>query len=71
MPIAADTTMFRYLVVLEVTDIPPALFGRVLIPPAISVFTHRPPDTGCRNGYSALYLSEGSKAIQGETGNVF
>lgn len=35
MPIVADTTVFRYLVVLEVTDILPALFGRVLIPPAV------------------------------------
>jgi predicted nucleic acid-binding protein len=35
MPIVADTTVFRYLVVLEVTDILPALFGHVLIPPAV------------------------------------
>lgn len=35
MPIVADTTVFRYLVMLEVTDILPALFGRVLIPPAV------------------------------------
>ena len=35
MPIVADTTVFRYLVVLEVMDILPALFGHVLIPPAV------------------------------------
>jgi predicted nucleic acid-binding protein len=35
MPIVVDTTVFRYLVVLEVTDILPALFGHVLIPPAV------------------------------------
>ena len=35
MPIIADTTVFRYLVVLEVTDILPTLFGHVLIPPAV------------------------------------
>jgi predicted nucleic acid-binding protein len=35
MPIVADTTVFRYLVVLEVTDILPALFEHVLIPPAV------------------------------------
>jgi predicted nucleic acid-binding protein len=35
MPIVVDTTVFRYLVVLEVTDILPTLFGRVLIPPAV------------------------------------
>jgi predicted nucleic acid-binding protein len=35
MPIVADTTVFRYLVVLEVTEILPALFGHVLIPPAV------------------------------------
>jgi predicted nucleic acid-binding protein len=35
MPIVADTTVFRYLVVLEVADILPALFGHVLIPPAV------------------------------------
>jgi predicted nucleic acid-binding protein len=35
MPIVADTTVFRYLVVLEVTDILPALFGHALIPPAV------------------------------------
>ena len=35
MPIVADTTVFRYLVVLEVTNILPALFGHVLIPPAV------------------------------------
>jgi predicted nucleic acid-binding protein len=36
MLIIADTTVFRYLVVLEVTDILPALFGDVLIPPAVA-----------------------------------
>ena len=35
MPIVADTTVFRYLVVLEVTDILPPLFGHVLISPAV------------------------------------
>jgi predicted nucleic acid-binding protein len=35
MPIVADTTVFRYLVVLEVTDILSTLFGCVLIPPAV------------------------------------
>ena len=35
MPIVADTTVFRYLIVLDVTDILPALFGHVLIPPAV------------------------------------
>ena len=35
MPIVADTTVFRYLVVLEVTDILPALFEHVLISPAV------------------------------------
>ncbi|ETX05796.1 MAG: hypothetical protein ETSY2_20860 [Candidatus Entotheonella gemina] len=35
MPIVADTTVFRYLVVLEVTDLLPALFEHVLIPPAV------------------------------------
>jgi predicted nucleic acid-binding protein len=35
MPIVADTTVFRYLVVVEVTDILPALFGHVLIPLAV------------------------------------
>jgi predicted nucleic acid-binding protein len=35
MSIVADTTVFRYLVVLEVTDILPTLFGHVLIPPAV------------------------------------
>lgn len=35
MPIVADTTVFRYLVVLEVTEILPALFGHVLVPPAV------------------------------------
>jgi predicted nucleic acid-binding protein len=35
MPIVADTTVFRYLVVLEVVEILPALFGHVLVPPAV------------------------------------
>ncbi len=35
MPIVADTTVFRYLVVLEVTDIFPDLFEHILIPPAV------------------------------------
>lgn len=35
MPMVADTTVFRYLVVLEVTEILPALFGQALVPPAV------------------------------------
>ena len=35
MPIVADTTVFRYLVVVEAMDILPALFEHVLIPPAV------------------------------------
>jgi predicted nucleic acid-binding protein len=35
MAIVADTTVFRYLVVLEVTAILPALFEQVLLPPAV------------------------------------
>ena len=35
MPIVADATVFRYLVIAEATDILPALFGTVLVPPAV------------------------------------
>jgi predicted nucleic acid-binding protein len=35
MPIVADATVFRYLVVVGATDILPALFGTVLVPPAV------------------------------------
>jgi predicted nucleic acid-binding protein len=35
MPIVADATVFRYLVVVGATDILPALFGMVLVPPAV------------------------------------
>lgn len=35
MPIVADATVFRYLVLTEATDILPALFGTVLVPPAV------------------------------------
>ena len=35
MPIVADATVFRYLVIVEATDILPALFGTVLVPPAV------------------------------------
>jgi predicted nucleic acid-binding protein len=35
MPIVADATVFRYLVIINATDILPALFGTVLVPPAV------------------------------------
>jgi predicted nucleic acid-binding protein len=35
MPIVADATVFRYLVIVDATDILPALFGTVLVPPAV------------------------------------
>ena len=35
MPIVADATVFRYLVAVGATDILPALFGTVLVPPAV------------------------------------
>ena len=35
MPIVADATVFRYLVVVDATDILPALFDTVLVPPAV------------------------------------
>jgi predicted nucleic acid-binding protein len=35
MPIVADATVFRYLVMVDATDILPALFGTVLVPPAV------------------------------------
>jgi len=35
MPIVADATVFRYLVTVDATAILPALFGTVLVPPAV------------------------------------
>jgi len=35
MPIVADATVFRYLVIVDATAILPALFGTVLVPPAV------------------------------------
>jgi len=35
MPIIADATVFRYLVIVDATDILPVLFGTVLVPPAV------------------------------------
>jgi predicted nucleic acid-binding protein len=35
MPIVADATVFRYLVMVDATAILPALFGTVLVPPAV------------------------------------
>jgi len=35
MPIVADATVFRYLVVVGARDILPALFSTVLVPPAV------------------------------------
>jgi len=35
MPIVADATVFRYLVIVDATDILPTLFGTVLVPPAV------------------------------------
>ena len=35
MPIVVDATVFRYLVIAEATDILPALFGTVVVPPVV------------------------------------
>jgi len=35
MPIVADATVFRYLVIVDATAILPALFGTVLVPPTV------------------------------------
>jgi predicted nucleic acid-binding protein len=35
MPIVADATVFRYLVMVDAIEILPALFGTVLVPPAV------------------------------------
>ena len=46
MPIVADATVFRYLVIVDATAILPALFGTVLVPPAVvrELQHARPPE---------------------------
>jgi predicted nucleic acid-binding protein len=42
MLVIADTSPLRYLVLIDYPMILPALFGRVLIPPAVAVELQRP-----------------------------
>jgi hypothetical protein len=56
MLVIADSSPLHYLVLIEQTDILPALFGHVIIPPVVAEELQRPQDAcpgACLDGVSS------------------
>ena len=57
MIVVADTTPFRYLVLIEREHLLPALYGRVLIPPAVAAELSHENTPGVVRAWLAAHLS--------------
>ena len=64
MIVVSDTSPLNYLVLIEEVEVLPAIFGRVVVPPAVVEELQAPGSAGCRQGLDCgpSELARGSKS---------